>query len=113
MRFEEKERQESDDQAKRGTAAFKIEVGRWQGVERKERICKECQSEEVEDVCHWLLQCPAWDHLRRPLVEGVSQCDCFRVSPSRRPLFWLQHALIILVSIISAQCGMQGLVYDS
>ena len=37
-----------------GMAAFQIEVGRWQGVERKE-----CQSGEVEDVCHWLLQCPA------------------------------------------------------
>jgi len=60
-----------------GTAAFQIELGRWQGVERKERTCKECQS-EVEDVCHWLLQCPAWDHLRRPLVEKVSQCDGFQ-----------------------------------
>ena len=34
--FEEEERQENDDQAKRGTAAFQLEVGRWQGVERKE-----------------------------------------------------------------------------
>ena len=33
-----------------GTAAFQIEVGRWQGVKRKERTCKECQSEEVEDI---------------------------------------------------------------
>ena len=61
-----------------GTAAFQIEVGRWQGVERKERACKECQSEEVEDVCHWLLRCPAWDHLRLPLVEQVSHCDGFQ-----------------------------------
>ena len=57
-----------------GTAALQIEVGRWQEVERKERTYKECQSEEVEDVCHWLLQCPAWD----PLVEEVSQCDGFQ-----------------------------------
>ena len=35
-----------------GTAALQIEVGRWQGVERKERTCKEYQSEEVEDICH-------------------------------------------------------------
>ena len=61
-----------------GTAAFQIEVGRWQGVERKERACKECQSEEVEDVCHWLLRCPAWDHFRLPLVEQVSHCDGFQ-----------------------------------
>ena len=36
-----------------GTAAFQVEVGRWRGVKRDERICKECQSGEVEDVCHW------------------------------------------------------------
>ena len=34
-----------------GTAAFHIEIERWQGVERNERTCKECQSKEVEDVC--------------------------------------------------------------
>ena len=36
-----------------------------------------------------------------------------RVSPSRQPLFWPQHALIILFSTISAQCGVADLVYDS
>ena len=70
---EENERQENDDQAKRGTAVFQIQVGRWQGVERKERTCKECQSGEVDDV-----QCSAWEHLRQPLVEEVSQCDGFQ-----------------------------------
>ena len=39
-----------------GTAAFQVEVGRWRGVKRDERICKECQSGEVEDVYHWLLR---------------------------------------------------------
>ena len=51
-----------------GIAAFQIEVGRWQGVTRDDRVCKECQSGEVEDVCHWLLQCLAWDHIRHPLL---------------------------------------------
>ena len=62
-----------------GTAAFQIEVGRWQGVQREERVCKECQteSEEVQDVCYWMLRCPAWDHLGMPLVE-VSHCDGFQ-----------------------------------
>ena len=41
------------------TAAFQIEVRRWQGVVRKERTSKECQSGEVEDVCHWLLTVPS------------------------------------------------------
>ena len=84
-------------------------------MERKERTCKECQSEEVEDICHWLLQCPAWDHLWRPLVEEASQCDGFYgQSLTKQAAFvWPQHALIILFSIISAQCGVPDLVYES
>ena len=70
--------QENDDQAKRGHGSIPAEVRSWQGVERKERACMECQTGEVEDVCHWLLQCPAWDHLWRPLVEEVSHCDGFQ-----------------------------------
>ena len=30
-----------------GTAAFQMEVGRWKGVAREERVCKECSSGEV------------------------------------------------------------------
>ena len=44
----------------RGTAPFQIETRRWCGVKRKERICKECNSGEVEDECHWLERCEAW-----------------------------------------------------
>ena len=61
-----------------GTAAFQIEVGRWKGVVREQRVCKECSSGDVEDVCHWMLRCPAWDSLRQPLVDEVSQHDCFQ-----------------------------------
>ena len=39
-----------------GTAMFQIEMGMWHGLKREERVCKECDSGEVEDVCHWLLQ---------------------------------------------------------
>ena len=57
----------------RGGTAFQIEVGRWQGVDREERICRECQCQEVEDICHWLIQCPAWDHLRQPLMTEANR----------------------------------------
>ena len=44
------------------TVAFQMETGRWQGMKRENRVCKECNSgaHEVEDVTHWLLKCPAW-----------------------------------------------------
>ena len=35
-----------------GTAAFQIETGRWHGVKREDRICKECESGEMEDVAY-------------------------------------------------------------
>ena len=38
-----------------GRAAFQMETGRWQGAKREDRVCKECNSGEVEDVTHWLL----------------------------------------------------------
>ena len=34
-----------------GTLAFQVETGRWQGVKRKDRLCKECTRNEVEDCC--------------------------------------------------------------
>jgi hypothetical protein len=36
-----------------GTALFQVELGRWQGVRREDKVCKECNSGEVEDVVHW------------------------------------------------------------
>ena len=37
------------------------------GVTRQERVCKECDSGEVEDVKHWLMRCEAWKSQRVPL----------------------------------------------
>ena len=50
--------------------AFKIEMGRWHGLKRKEQVCKESDSGEVVDVCHWLLQCSAWNSFQQPLNSG-------------------------------------------
>ena len=54
-----------------GTAAFQVETGRWQGVKREDRVCKECNSGEVEDVTHWFLRCSAWSSHRHPLLAFV------------------------------------------
>ena len=89
----------------RGMAAFQIEVGRWQEVEKKERTCKECQSEEVEHVCHWLLQCSALDHLRRPLVEEVSQCNGFQEQSLTK-----QVAFVLATASYSSQLSQLNVV---
>ena len=41
------------------------------GLKREDRVCKECTRNEVEDVTHWLLRCPAWNSHRQPLLPEV------------------------------------------
>ena len=41
-------------------------------MKREEQDCRECDSGEVEDVCHWLLQCSGWNSLRQPLLEAMN-----------------------------------------
>ena len=31
-----------------------------EGVTRLDRVCKECDSGEVENVDHWLMRCDVW-----------------------------------------------------
>ena len=40
-----------------GTAEMRIEMGRWSGLSRDERICKNCDEVEVENGEHFLLHC--------------------------------------------------------
>ena len=35
-----------------GTAPLMIESGRWRGLLREERRCRECQLEKIEDALH-------------------------------------------------------------
>ena len=44
-------------QLRDGTAALEVETGRWQGFRREERVCRNCKSEELENMEHWLLSC--------------------------------------------------------
>ena len=67
-----------------------IEMGRWHGLKKEERVCK-CDSGEVEDVCHWLLQCSAWNSLRQPLLEAM---DNEGEEDGDRPALILSHACI-------------------
>ena len=40
-----------------GRAELGIEVGRWHGLRREDRVCKECGSGEVEDTEHCVMRC--------------------------------------------------------
>ena len=42
-----------------GTAELRVETGRWSGLQREERICKQCTLGEMEDEVHFVLRCEA------------------------------------------------------
>ena len=52
-----------------GTAGLEIETGRWRGISREDRLCKNCQSGEVEDVEHLLLRCTSMAEEREKLMR--------------------------------------------
>ena len=40
-----------------GTAELGIEIGRWHGLRREDRVGKECGNGEVEDTEHFVMRC--------------------------------------------------------
>ena len=85
-------------------------------MKREERVCKECDSGEVEDACHWLLQCSAWDHLRQPLLEamGGSREDFPAKSVGERAAIILSLACkrTIVYCLLLALCGQLGSINE-
>ena len=54
----------------RGTAALRIENGRWSGLQREERSCGQCSLEEMENEDTSLLRCEGLRQKR----EFVAKC---------------------------------------
>ena len=59
----------------RGATAPLIEMGRCQGVGREERECKQCNSDKMDDVCHWRVECDVFDFVREPLLKLMDHVD--------------------------------------
>ena len=56
-----------------GTAEFGVETGRWHGVRRGERICKNCRGGEVEEVGHLVMRCTYVEEERETLEELMNE----------------------------------------
>jgi hypothetical protein len=48
-----------------------IEVGRWTNVERRNRLCQLCQSCEISDELHYVLQCPNFVAERKIIIPKI------------------------------------------
>ena len=65
-----------------GTNDLRIETGRYEKLEEKERICCFCESGEVEDEEHFLCHCEAWRNVRERIVCEVRRKGRFVVGVS-------------------------------
>ena len=50
------------------TGYLEIEVGRHKGIPEKERICRQCSLNCIENEEHFLLTCEAYDEPRNKLL---------------------------------------------
>ena len=46
-----------------------IELGRYNNIERSERICILCDAKEIEDEYHFIIQCPRYSNLRNAHIK--------------------------------------------
>ena len=48
-----------------GILPLELETGRYQGVDRKDRVCRVCGTGAVEDEIHFVFRCPSLTDGRR------------------------------------------------
>ena len=56
-----------------GTNTLRIETGRWEHLEEKERICDQCDLKNVENELHMITQCPRYQNEREDLYSKIPQ----------------------------------------
>jgi hypothetical protein len=58
---------------------LQIELGRYQGVPRHNRVCTKCSSNIIEDELHFLFECSKYDEDRESMLfEITTVCSNFR-----------------------------------
>ena len=57
-----------------GTNKLEIEIGRWSGIEKSRRFCKQCDLKEVESEMHFLMHCPRYEALRVNFIVRLGLC---------------------------------------
>ena len=69
---------------------LQIELGRYHGVPRHNRICTKCSSNVIEDELHFLFECSKYDEDRESMLfEITTVCSNLRNLNSQNKLIWL------------------------
>jgi hypothetical protein len=69
---------------------LQIEIGRYQGTLRENRICCRCTSGQVEDEIHYLLHCTCHANHRESFTTYLtSECQNFQNLDDKCKLIWI------------------------
>ena len=69
---------------------LRIEIGRYQGIPRHNRICTKCSANEIEDEIHFLFQCSKYkDDRELTLHEVENTCSNLSYLDDQNKLIWL------------------------
>ena len=52
-----------------------IEIGRWQNINRENRVCNLCQGRELGDEFNYLFECTEFIHERAMLIPQKYRCS--------------------------------------
>ena len=76
-----------------GTAPLQIETGRYTGLPVEERICRSCNTGQVEDEQHFCVGCPALKEARAPLLHllNLHQVDAGALSDKDKFIAIMQN----------------------
>ncbi len=58
-----------------GVAPIRIETGKYEGMEEKDRICLLCDHNIIESECHVIMSCPVHNKLHGELFTHVAQFE--------------------------------------
>lgn len=69
---------------------LQIELGRYQGIPRHQRLCQQCSSGEVEDEIHFLFKCSKYEPDRKELIDIIlTSCPNFNSLNDVKKLEWI------------------------
>ena len=86
-----------------------IERGRYKNIKSKSRICKNCQTREIENEIHFLINCPKYSYECENLFSHVAKtCINFEKLSHQTKFIWLMTSedtdIIIKVAYFIHKC---------
>ena len=88
-----------------GVLPLEVEKGREQNLDRLDRFCKLCNSQQVENEVHFLFECPALGNDRAPFIGSLtSHIPSFRLldNTQRIQKLYFNEQITTSIQVISA-----------